>query len=165
MNLWEKIRHIRPTRLIQFGIIFLKRPLLLVPVWKATKGTLKVCDRLYGNLHHGTGKANAFRHAFWNYQLCQKTLKITRDKQKSVNFTQKLVDFYEKAAKTKWLDQAMDLHNNAIGRAYFLLYFDENDGKITYIMQKLAENAKKVDKIEEIQTYHNALVYLNDDPC
>ncbi len=95
--------------------MLLRRPLLVYPTWKATKQTLEICDSIYGKAHHKNGKANAFRHALWNVLICQKTLKITKNKDKSAFWAQKVTHLHEKLTKNEILDTAMDLHNNAVG--------------------------------------------------
>ena len=85
---------------------------------------------LFGSRHHKSNKANAFRHALWNVLICQKTLKKTNNREKSVIWTKKVTDLYEKVTQNEFLDQLMDLHNNEIGRTLFLDLFDKNEATI-----------------------------------
>ncbi|MDC8002437.1 hypothetical protein POV27_00100 [Aureisphaera galaxeae] len=151
-----------PSGIIRFGWLFLTHPLLIWPTWIATKRTFSICNELYGKSHHKSNKANAFRHAFWNLLICQKTLKKTKNAKKSADFTQKVTDLYEKATKNEEMDQAMDFHNNAIGRSLFLDFFDQNESELVNLVQKKAEKAQKVAKFEEIEQYKNELVYISE---
>ncbi|QNJ97417.1 hypothetical protein ALE3EI_0842 [Constantimarinum furrinae] len=148
------------SQLVQFGFIFLKKPLLIIPTLKATKQTFSICNRLYGKAHHRGNKANAFRHALWNVLICQKTLKITKNDEKSEFWAKKVTDLYEKVTKNDPLDQAMDLHNNNIGRVVFRSKTFKNDTEIINFLQNMAENAQKVSKMNEIEDSEENLIYI-----
>jgi len=160
MNLWSKIKQMDFFKLLQFLGLLCQKPLLIIPIWKATKQTLQLSQQLYGKSHNGNGKANAFRHAYWNFSICKKTLKFTKNPQKSSIWTQKVVEYYEKVTKNADLDREMDLHNNTFGRNHFLTNFDENQAKTIVFFQNTAENAQKVTKVEEIKEITNHLVYI-----
>ena len=162
MDLWKKIKRISFLKLLSFGFLLLQKPLLIIPILKATKAALKASQKMYGYAHNKNGKANAFRHAYWNFLICQKTLKWTKNSQKSTIWTQKVVDFYEKVTKNDPLDTAMDLHNNAIGRNHFLACFSENSFNSIVFFKEMAQNAQKITKIEEIKNFSNTLVYISE---
>ncbi|MEZ4857254.1 MAG: hypothetical protein R2781_00415 [Flavobacteriaceae bacterium] len=128
----------------------------------ATKEALKTSQELYGAAHNRNGKANAFRHAYWNFVLCKKTLKFTKNVQKSVIWTKKVVDFYEKVTKNEILDTKMDLQNNAFGRNHFTTHFNKKEAEIVSFFQNSAQKAQKVTKIEEIDLIKNQLVYISE---
>ncbi len=148
--------------IIRFGWLFLTHPFLIWPTWKATKRTFSICNDLYGSSHHKSNKANAFRHALWNVLICNRSLKRTQNAQKSVIFTEKVTDLYEKATKNDLFDQEMDFHNNRIGRIQFLVILNENEQKMVDFIRNLAENAKKVTQIDEIERYPEELVYISE---
>jgi len=162
VKIWSRIKRLSSRGLLQFGWLFLKNPLLVVPTLNATKRTFQICNDLYGNSHHKSNKANAFRHALWNILICLETSKKIKNSQKSVVFTEKVTTLYEKATKNELLDEAMDLRNNEIGRALFFKYLDKNEEEIVDLIQKRLKNAQKVSKLEEIQNYKDELVYISD---
>jgi CelD/BcsL family acetyltransferase involved in cellulose biosynthesis len=123
---------------------------------------MHICDAHFGNTHHKSNQANAFRHALWNVLICQKTMKCAKNKQKSVFWTQKVGDLYEKVTQNELLDEAMDLHNNTIGRIFFLNHIDKNEEEMIHLLQKMAKKAQKVAEIEEINYFKNALVFLEE---
>ncbi len=147
-------------QLFRLSLLFISRPLLIVPTLQATKHTMKICDSLYGTTHHKSNKANAFRHALWNFLICQKTIKIVKNSAKSIIWTQKVTNLYEKVTKNEILDEIMDLHNNAIGRNVFLFKKEQNEAEIVDFLQEMLKNAKKITKINEIPTTENQLVYI-----
>lgn len=160
MKIWNRLQQLSIPKLLGFGWLLIQKPLLIIPIYKATIETMNISQKLYGNAHHGSGKANAFRHALWNFKICQKTLKFTKNLQKSFKWTQKVVDFYEKVSKNNTLNREMDFHNNAVGRDYFLANFEEIESKTIKKLQLLAEKSKKVSKINEFQQHKGILVYI-----
>lgn len=159
MSLWRRIRKLSIDKLSRLGFLLLKNPFQILPTWNATQQTLKICDKYFGKRHHKRGKANAFRHALWNVKICQKSLKWTKNEQKSVNWAKKVTDLFEKVAKNDPLDTAMDLHNNAIGRK---LFFEQKEADFVQILLKMIENGQKVTKIEQIGHFENQLIYISE---
>ncbi len=121
-----------------------------------------VCDSLFGKSHHGNNRANAFRHAFWNVLICQKTLKWTKNQKKSMIWAEKVTFLYEKVTQNENLAKMMDLHNNGIGRILFSSIFDQNEEEIIENLTILMKNAQKIVKIEEFPIFNNQLVYLSE---
>lgn len=162
MNLWHKLKRLSFIKLVQFSFLMLQKPLLIKPIFKATKEALQVSQKLFGNAHNTNGKANAFRHAYWNYLICAKTLKFTKNEQKSAIWTEKVVNYYEKVTKNEAFDAEMDFHNNDIGRKQFLIHFKEKSFNSIYFFNEMTQNAQKITKIEEIQHFENELVYISE---
>jgi len=120
------------------------------------------CDELFGRGHHKSNKANAFRHALWNVLICQKTLKKTKSKDKSMIWTKKVTDLYEKVTQNELSEQLMDLHNNEIGRILFLDLIDQNETKTISFLKEKSENAQKLTETEDISNFKGKLVYLEE---
>ncbi len=159
MNIWRRIWQMNFKQLVRLTFLFLKKPLLIIPTLNASKETLETCDFLFEKLHHNNGRENAFRHALWNVLICEKTLKFTKCAQKSIIWTEKVTNLYEKVTKNDLLDEAMDLHNNEIGR---MLFLNENLSEKLILMQKMLKNAKKVTNIDEIESFHGVLIYISE---
>ena len=162
MNIWRRITKLNIAQMWELSLLFVSRPLYIIPTIRATRKTLTICDRLYNNTHHKSNKANAFRHALWNVLICRNVIKYAKNKQKSVFWTQKVGDLYEKVTQNEILDQEMDLHNNTVGRIFFLNHFDQKEVKIIDLLQKMSQKAQKTDKIEEMRQHRNDLVYLTE---
>lgn len=143
-------------------VLCLKHPLLILPTLKATKQTFQVCNELFGNEHQKSNKANAFRHALWNVLICKKSMKSLKNKQKSVFWGQKVTDLYEKVTQNEPLDEAMDLHNNAIGRMCFLNYLGKNEEEMVVFLQNRAKNAIKITYSSNLNLIANQMVYIED---
>ena len=162
MNIWGRITKLHLGQLYKFSLLFLSRPHYIIPTIRATKKTLLICDTLYKQTHHKSNKANAFRHALWNVLICRNVIKYAKNKQKSVFWAQKVGDLYEKVTQNEILDQEMDLHNNTVGRIFFLNHFDQKEAKIIDLLQKMSQKAQKTDKIEQMRQHRNDLVYLTE---
>ena len=160
MKIWARIKKLSIPQLWKLSVLFLKHPLLIIPSLKATKRTFQICDELYGSDHHKSNKANAFRHALWNVLICKKSQKMLKNKQKSVFWAQKLTDLYEKVTQNEVLDEAMDLHNNTVGRICFFNVLDKNEEEIVIFLKNKAKNAEKVKKLDDFKKHQNQLVYL-----
>jgi hypothetical protein len=162
LKIWTRIRRLSISQLWKFSILFLKHPLLVFPTLSATKRTFEICNIHFGNTHHRSNPANAFRHALWNVLICEKSLKWTRNKQKSVFWAQKVGDLYEKVTQNTSIEEEMDLHNNAVGRIYFLNLLGKNEAEIIHYMSIKIKSAQKVSKIEEMKSYRIEMVFIED---
>lgn len=163
MNLWRSIRKIDWPHLMGFGLLLLKRPFLIYPIYKATKRTLAVATKLYGNEHFKSGPANAFRHAFWNVSICTVIYKRKGDAAGAAHYCEDIVNYYEKSTKNLPMDHSMDYHNNQIGRKVFLDNLDENEEKFIEILQNMAKNAKKLIEMKDFAKYQDSLVFVQEE--
>ena len=162
MKIWTRIRRLSIAQLWNFSILFLRHPLLIFPTLNATKRTFEICNNHFGKSHNRSNEANAFRHALWNVLICKNSFKRTKNKQKSVFWAQKVGDLYEKMTQNKPLEEAMDLHNNAVGRIYFLNLLDKNEQEIVNFTLEKMKNSHKVTKIEEMSRYKSEMVSIED---
>ena len=145
---------------MQLSLLFLSEPFLIEPTIKASKRTMIICDELFGQVHHRSNKANAFRHALWNILICQKTLKKTQNEEKSIIWTQKVTNLYEKVTDNKKMEKAMDLHNNSIGLNLFSNVFDQKEAKIITLLQEMMKKSQKVTNFEDFNKFNHVLVHL-----
>src|SRR5690606_15217651 len=100
--------------------IFLKNPKFFIPTLKATLETIKFCDFKFGDQHHFDNPTNAFRHAYWNYLICEKCVKLAGSPTEVAQWAKKITDLHEKLSPNDILAREMDLHNNRVGREVFL---------------------------------------------
>jgi hypothetical protein len=157
MNIWGRIRQMSFGQLFRLGILFLKHPLLILPTLRASRKTFEICNRRFGLSHHGHGIENAFRHALWNILICQNSIKMTKNRQKSVIWAKKVTDLYEKVTKTDLLNRSMDLHNNAIGRKLFL---ESNSADLEQKLVEMMRNGRIIDQNMQFSSFGKELVYI-----
>lgn len=159
MNIWKRITKMSFVQLVKLSIFFVQNPRILFPTIQASKETMIICNNLFGNLHHGSNRENAFRHALWNYKISEKINKITKNDQKASKLTQKVTDLYEKVTKNDPKDQKMDFINNAIGREIFLSEKHPDEAKMIDFFKKMMENAVLLEQNEQNQ---DQLVYISE---
>ena len=160
MNIWWRIRRLKIGQLIQLSLLFLSEPFLIRPTLQASKRTMAICDKLFGKKHHRSNKENAFRHALWNILICRKTLKKTKNEEKSIIWTQKVTRLYEKVTDNLIIEKEMDLHNNDVGLNLFSSLIDKKETEIISFLQELMKNSQKVTNLEDFATIENTLVHI-----
>lgn len=139
---------------------FISKPSYILPTYRATKKTLRICDDCYGREHHKNNRANAFRHALWNYLLCEEYLKVSGSPEVAVAWSKKITDLHEKISPNSEIAKAMDLHNNFIGRELFSEADKNLD--IREHLNAMAKNAREIKSVEEIAASGHRLVFLKD---
>ncbi|WP_371812636.1 hypothetical protein [Aquimarina sp. U1-2] len=82
MNLWSIIKGLSLREIGLLTFLMFRQPLLIWPTLSTTKRTVLICNQLYGDIHNGQSKENAFRHALWNI-LYQFYFKIAQIKKQS----------------------------------------------------------------------------------
>lgn len=146
---------------LKLSQVCITRPSLILPTYRATKETLALCRRKFGKRHHGDNKANAYRHAFWNYLLCEKCTTVTNSKETALAWAEKITDLHEKLSPNSEIARNMDLHNNLIGRNLFL-EAQVSEVNIQQTLEQMLKNAKKITEVQEIKKAGNKLVYIED---
>lgn len=162
MKIWNRIAKMSLRQLIELSYALIQKPKLIFPVLRATKRTLEICNTHYDRQHFANNKTNAFRHVLWNILICRNIDKKLKNDEKSVNWTKKVTDLYEKVTKNDILDELMDLHNNAIGRKVFLDKKGLNELEIVHLLQKMLPFAIKVNKKDDFDQLDDKLVYISE---
>jgi len=161
MNIWKTIQRLKIKQLFVLSKTLLKNPNYILPTYKATKETLKICDKKFGESHHHNNKANAFRHALWNFLIAEKCFQKNNSVEKAIAWAKEITDLHENLSPNKALAKTMDLHNNQIGRA---LFRQKNASKKSLeILQQKMKKAVKISSTEEAKTHINNLIYLKED--
>jgi len=161
MTLWGIVKNLKFRELSTLSMVFLKNPRYFLPTLKATLETIKVCDFKFGQKHHFDNSTNAFRHAYWNYDICVKCIKVSGTATEVAAWAKKITDLHEDLSPNEALAREMDLHNNKIGREIFLNNL-EGISEPVKLLKKLMEDAVRVETIEEIKNAGNQLVYIEN---
>lgn len=135
------------------------KPLLIVPTYKATKKTIETCNTLFGKKHHKNNSTNAFRHALWNFLICEKCFKVLNSIEKTSVWAEKITNLHELLSPNRELAKIMDLHNNRIGRELFEKNASNSMDIIT-LLKEMMGKAVQVRSIEEIEAAPNRLVFI-----
>lgn len=118
-ELWGIIKRARPSQLLELVTLCLSNALMVRPTYRATKQAIELADIHFGFSHRKNTPANAFRHGIWNWLIAKECSRRTTDVEKVLNWTEKITAMHEKILPGSALANAMDLHNNAVGRWHF----------------------------------------------
>lgn len=162
MKIRNIIRRFSFVQLFRLSGLLFQNPWFIIPTLKATKKTMIICDSLFGKAHHKNGKANAFRHALWNVLICQKTFIHSGNEEKSIIWAQKITDLHEKLAPNKAIDEAMDLHNNRLGRLYFKDLTSASEEETIVFLEEKTKSAILIRDMEEIKEFYDNLIFLSE---
>lgn len=158
MAVVARIRNLDFKQFLKLSAVLITRPLFVLPTLKATSQTVKICNRLFGADHNKNNRENAFRHALWNYLICKKCMKFSNNKEKVIGWSKKITDLHEKLFPNFELAEAMDLHNNEIGRR---LFKDRNKTvNFIWLLQEMMNTSVKIKNLQELQEANVNLVYL-----
>lgn len=141
--------------------VLIFKPLFIIPTFKATRKTVKICNALFGAKHHKNNSTNAFRHALWNFIICEKCYKVSNSIEKTILWAEKITSLHEVLSPNRELAKIMDLHNNRIGRGLFEENVSNSIDIIT-LLNEMMETAMHVRSIEEIEAVQNRLVFIEE---
>jgi|26BtaG_2_1085354.scaffolds.fasta_scaffold00005_167 CRISPR/Cas system-associated endonuclease Cas3-HD len=162
MNLLKRLSELKFSRLWRLAWIGVKNPLLVMPTHRATNQTMRICNKLYGESHHGDNRANAIRHALWNILIAQKTIKTLKTQEKAISWAEHITSLHEELMPNRPLEKAMDLHNNEVGRIFFPELQDSSKEEIIEYLEKKASEAVKIKTVEDVTDFKGVLVYLEE---
>ncbi len=162
MAVVARIRNLDFKQFLKLSKIFITRPLFVLPTLKATSQTVKICNQLFGEDHHKNNRENAFRHAFWNYLICEKCMKFSNSGEKVISWSKKITDLHEQLSPNFELAEAMDLHNNYVGRILFREK-PENYAEVIEILKLKMETAIFIESIAEIESADHNLVFIDNE--
>jgi hypothetical protein len=159
MAIWARIKSLDLRQFMLLSRAFITNPRYIIPTFKATKKTVEICDISFGKKHHEDNPTNAFRHALWNFIICEKCYRVSGSLEKTIFWTKKITDLHENLFPNNPLAKEMDLHNNFVGRELFKAHLGKEPDPVE-ILNKLMLKAEKVKSIEEIKMSKNNLVYV-----
>lgn len=145
-----------------FIILFLRHPFNLVPTLLATYETVEISNEHYGRLHHKNNYTNAFRHALWNFLIAKKCSKWRGNTQKAIRFAEKITSWHEKFSPNEPLEREMDLHNNHVGRKFFIISEELPLDEVVLRLKEKAEKSKHLKNVEDLKNYSNDLVHIEN---
>ncbi|NAS31761.1 hypothetical protein GTQ40_12310 [Flavobacteriaceae bacterium R38] len=143
-------------------VLCLSHLLFVIPTYRATHKTIKVCDQKFKGVHHKNGQANAFRHALWNIFIIYKC-KQWSSVGKATAWAKRITDWHEDFLLNAPLERAMDLHNNKIGRNFFIKHQDANEEQLIQLLIALLPLSRKIHAVKQIQNHPDTLIHLEDD--
>lgn len=161
MVIQAKIKSLQFREFLKLAKIFILCPQLIIPCLKATRETIAICNKEFGNEHHKNKPANAFRHALWNYKICENCSKNRGEVRQAIEFSKKITDLHEVFAPNPPLEKLMDLHNNQIGRRVFKENREFSINAVS-VFKKMMKEAVPISKAPEINKAGNHLVFIEE---
>lgn len=162
MNPISILRRVSFKHLLKGILIGLGRPFFILPTLKATKDCLKISSANYGKQHQKNGRANAFRHAYWNYLIAKRCLDWNRNEEVVLQWAKKVTDWHEEAFPNTELAQLMDLHNNEVGRFIFREHLKKSESEMIEHFERMASSSIKIDENSKFSEHKNQLVHIID---
>lgn len=139
--------------LLKVIFIGLSHPLFSILTLFATFKTYTISEKLFPISHSTDGQGNAFRHALWNCLIMMYCCKISSP-EKSLIWTEKITNLHEILFRNEPLQTKMDLHNNKVGRDYFMQLLPTVHRQFfetSFFVDKLLELTKNVKILENIE--------------
>ena len=162
-EIWGVVKRARSRHLFELISLCLKNIRLVWPTYRATTMTIAGANAHYGMDHRRNTPANAFRHGLWNWLIAQECCRAVKNEEKVIRWTEKITVMHEKILPGNDLSNAMDLHNNAVGRWYFQRSEAPNYQTGIALFKELAASSRLVKSMEDIQeTPKTAFVHLID---
>ena len=140
--------------------LVLKHPLFIIPTLEATKLTMQIAQREYGEKHKGNTAENAFRHALWSFIIAKKCLKWNNNIPKVLRWVKLITEKHEVIAPNPPLERAMDEHNNVLGMQLFEQSPNWEIAKAVSHLKTAITTAKKIEKPSEADSFGDELVYI-----
>jgi hypothetical protein len=163
VDLWYFIKRANAKQIWQLIMLSLGNIRLLWPTYKATKKAVQYSNTYFGTKHHKNTPANAFRHAIWNWLIAKECMQWKKDENTVLKWTQRITAMHEKILPGDTLSNAMDMHNNEVGRSVFFKEKEHDLEKGLATLRKLTQESKKIRTLDEL-TFHSKsqLVHLID---
>lgn len=148
--LFNALKTLSFKNLLKVIFIALRHPLFSILTLFATFKTYTISQKLFPISHSTDGQGNAFRHALWNCLILMYCCKISSP-EKSFIWTEKITNLHEDLFPNEPLQRKMDLHNNKVGRDYFLQLLPTIHRQFfetSFFVDKLLELTKNVKLLE-----------------
>ncbi len=161
-DIWIAIRGLSIPSLFSLLVIAIQNPFKIYPTLVATQETIAISFQQYGHAQGKNGKANAFRHALWNILIGKAIYKKTGDMQTSIRWAEKITDLHEYLFPNVSLEKHMDLHNNRVGRNYFVKLHNSGEDMLSYLVEQ-TKKAVLITDVEMALGYKEDLIYISEE--
>lgn len=121
---------------------------------------MRISTEHYERKHYLNGRANAFRHALWNYLIAKNCSEWSKNKGKVLEWTKNITDWHEFAFPNRKLARKMDLHNNEIGRRLFLKHEKESILDVINVLKEMTKKSIFIDSDSDLAVLENQLVHI-----
>lgn len=150
------------AQLFKLASLFVAHPGYVFLTARASKKAIRIATQVYGETHHKSNRANAFRHALWTFLLGQAVYRKTDNLKKAKDWAKQFTDLHEELFVNNKLDRAMDLHNNNFGIQKLKEPFTNTEADTVSFLKTEAEKAIQITQTEETKQHPLNLVYISE---
>ena len=162
MRIWATLKTLSTLQLFKLAQLFVTRPHYIVLTLNASKKAMQISTEIYGETHHKSNKANAFRHSLWTVLLGRAVFQKTSDLKKAKDWALKFTNLHEELFVNKELDRVMDLHNNTFGIEKLDKLVKTTEGSAVNFLKMEAENAIQITNPQDVKPHLKQLVYISE---
>ena len=163
MTIWAIIKRFRYGQMWQLLVLSVKYPLYVYPTLKATSLSYAWAKKEFPKDHGKKGRANAYRHAFWNSLISFECKKWSKNTRRILAWTKLITDKHEQLSPNEPLDERMDLHNNKIGRNLFIASSFTSIEEMSDTIKEKMKTAIKIEKVGDAELHPTNLVYVKEE--
>lgn len=124
----------------------------VLPTLVATKRCIRIAEKEFGNNHHKNNCSNAFRHACWNYLIITSSIRFLNSENNSLIWAKRITDLHEELFKNSLLEKAMDDHNNAVGRNFYLKHKEITVKEGIAKLKELAQTSIYIRNMDDLRS-------------
>ncbi len=162
MNILKAFRRLKPIGIWKLLKLCIAHILFVIPTIRATQKCLQISTEHYQKKHYLNGRANAFRHALWNYLIAKYCTKWSKNRDNARLWTKNITDWHEFAFSNEALTQKMDFHNNRIGRTFFMNYENESVSVVIEILKDKTKESLFINFSTDLKSAPNTLVHIEE---
>jgi uncharacterized protein DUF6973 len=162
MNILKAFRRLKPIGIWKLLKLCLAHILFVVPTIRATQKCMQISTVHYQRKHYLNSRANAFRHALWNYLIAKYCTKWSKNRDNVLLWTKSITDWHEFAFSNEALAQKMDLHNNGIGRTLFVKNENESVVEVIEILMDKTKESLFINLSTDLKSLPNTLVHIEE---
>ncbi len=150
MGLWQFIKKINARQFWSLFKLCISHIWFVWPTLKATQRTVALANTHFGSRHHKNTRANAFRHALWNFLIAKECSGWNKKEDTVISWTKHITEIHEMALPGNVLANAMDIHNNEVGQYVFLQNKEIALEKTLALLLEMTRNSKKISTLDEL---------------
>ena len=163
--IFNALKSLSFKKLFQLLKITFPHPLFSIMGFYATLRSFSLAQKHFPKTHGNNGKGNAFRHALWNCLILMYCCKISSPK-KALDFCERMTTMHEELFPNEPLETKMDLHNNKVGRDYFMSLLPgihRQFFETSFFVEELKSKTKSAKVLKDVDDeLGDSLVYLKE---
>lgn len=162
MSIRARLKSMSLAQLFKLASLFIAHPGYVFLTARASKKAMHVATQVYGDTHHKSNRANAFRHALWTVLLGKAVYQKTHNLEKAKGWAKQFTDLHEELFVNNELDRAMDLHNNNFGIQKLKELVTTTEADTIAFLKTEAEKAVQITQTGETKQHPLNLVYISE---